>query len=113
MMSDDETRAFTSLADCSGVPGLTPIFGGFRVKTVGAYHVDVLRMLVNWRLVTTPVAFPDVVDRGWCYLGTGPVSFVAVVLAANAWDVADDTEPAGWFKNLQTGELRTWEGGLL
>lgn len=86
--------------------GLEPTDGGYRVKETATHYVDVTRMIYNWRVCRTPKDFPETYDRGWCYAGTGPTSFTAAVLAAMAWDGADDTEPAGWNKNVQTGEWR-------
>jgi hypothetical protein len=86
--------------------GLEHIDGGWRVKTAGTHYLDVMRQIWNWRLVTTPLDDPLGYDRGWCYAGTGPASFLAAVLAAMAWDGADGTEPEGWNKNVQTGEWR-------
>lgn len=94
---------------------LEPIDGGFRVRLSedGRHHLDVLRMLFNWRLVTTPTAGPlagQVYDRGWCYFGHGVTdegvertmgaAFRAAVLAALAWDGSDDTEPNGYDKRV-------------
>jgi hypothetical protein len=80
--------------------------GGFRVKTTATHHIEIMPMIFNYRLVTIPVDDPMFVDRGWCYVGTGPEAFSAAVLAAMAWDGSDDTEPGGWNKNVQTGEWR-------
>ncbi len=87
---------------------LTPIDGGWRIKTTvdGRYHVDVMAMMFGYRVVRTPVVAPYYYDRHWCYVTTGPVTLLLAVLAANAWDGADDTEPDGWNKNGQTGEWR-------
>lgn len=83
---------------------LTPIDGGYRVKLSddGRHHIDLLRMLFNWRVVATPVAHPDCYDRGWCYFGTGDQSFRKALLAALVWDGADDTAPAGYDKQVGT-----------
>jgi hypothetical protein len=92
---------------------LTPIDGGYSVRPSadGRHRIDVLRMLYGWRLVTTPTTGPladQVIDKGWCYFGHGPAAsgrertmrdaFRAAVLAAYAWDGADDTEPVGYDK---------------
>jgi hypothetical protein len=86
--------------------GLTLTDGGFRVKETPWGYVDVVPMIYNWRVCRIPLNDPFSYDRGWCYAGTGPASFAAAVLAARAWDGGDDTEPAGWNKNVQTGEWR-------
>ena len=72
-----------------------------RVKTVGEHHIELIPMLYNWRLHTIRVdAHPmDWSVRYWCYQGRDQAAFVAAVLAALAWDGADDTEPAGWIKS--------------
>jgi hypothetical protein len=86
------------------VENLTPIDGGYRVKLSddGRHHIDMLRMIFNWRVVTTPVDMPLVYDRGWCYFGTGDQSFRKALLAALVWDGADDTAPAGYDKQVGT-----------
>jgi hypothetical protein len=88
---------------------LTPIPGGYRVRETEHYYLDVMKMLLNWRLVTT---YKDDSGwhRGWCYYGTGPQALANAVAAANAWDGSDDTEPDGWDKNLQTGEWKADRG---
>lgn len=77
---------------------LTVIDGGYRIKETETHYIDVMRMLFNWRITTTPKDFPFVYDRGWCYQGTGIIGFLPAALAAIAWDGSDDTEPAGYFK---------------
>ena len=73
---------------------------GYLVKTAGSIRIEVWRMLVNWRIVTTPIDAPGWPIRGWCYRGLGAGTFVAAVIAAHAWDGSDDTEPAGYFKRV-------------
>jgi hypothetical protein len=85
---------------------LVPCDGGYRIKETATHYVDVIRMIYNWRIARVPKACPMTYDRGWCYAGKGPDSFARAVLAAAAWDGADDTEPGGWNKNTQTGEWR-------
>lgn len=80
--------------------------GGWLVKTTETHLVHVLPMVFSYRVATTPVDIPYVYDRHWCYVGLGPLSFTAAVLAAHAWDGADTTEPVGWNKNGQSGEWR-------
>lgn len=72
-----------------------------RVKTVGKYHIEVISMAYNWRVHTIRVdGHPlEWSVRFWCYQGRGAASFTAAVLAAQAWDGADDTEPVGWIKS--------------
>lgn len=71
---------------------------GYRVKTTTTHHIDLYRMIFNWRIVTVPVDAPDFVDRSWYYQGTGLAGFLPAALAAVAWDGSDDTEPPGYFK---------------
>lgn len=87
---------------------IRPIDGGFRVKTnsAGTHHIDVLRMIVNCRIVTTPVDDPTSYDRFWCYAGSDPASVLATIAAAAAWDGDTATEPEGWVRNGQTSERR-------
>lgn len=79
-------------------PDLTPIEGGYRIKTVGSHHIDALFMLFGTvRIVETPVDFPFVYDRFWDF----PDAIMALV-AAYEWDGEPGTEPAGW--------VRAWDG---
>lgn len=85
------------------------IGGGFlsyRVKTANGHHVDIRKMMFNWRIHTVVVGDEFFFGRFWCYAGTGLSVFTAAVLAAAQWDGADKTEPEGWNKNGQTGEWR-------
>jgi hypothetical protein len=73
----------------------------YRVKTVGGVHVELIPMMFNWRIHTVrvdegPMAWSE---RYWCYEGRTQATFVRAVLAAHAWDGADDTEPVGWIKS--------------
>jgi hypothetical protein len=88
----------TDLTDLA--ENLTPIDGGYRVKLSddGRHHIDVLRMIYNWRIAATPVDSPMFIDRAWCYFGTDDESFRKAVLAALVWDGDDSTEPAGYDK---------------
>lgn len=87
---------------------LTTIDGGWRVKTneAGTHYIDVFCMIFNYRIATTPIQMPYLIDRHWCYAGKSSDVFVRCVLAALAWDGAEGTEPVGWNKNGQTGEWR-------
>lgn len=82
---------------------LDPIDGGYHVKDLpDGRCVDVLQMIFNWRVVRTDARGADGVhlsmDRGWCYEGTGMLSFLRAIGEALAWDGADDSEPQGWIK---------------
>ena len=98
----DEHALTLQLADLA--TNLERLDGGFRVKLSddGRHYIDVMLMLFNWRIVTTPVSMPLVYDRGWCYFGTGPASFRNAVMAALVWDGSDDSEPAGYDKKVGT-----------
>lgn len=73
----------------------------YRVKEQAGYFVEVIPMLVNWRLHIVKVDGGELAwsHRHWCYDGLGRTAFTAAVLAAHAWDVADETEPQGWIKS--------------
>jgi hypothetical protein len=73
----------------------------WRVKTTDTHHIEVVPMLVNWRIHTVPIDGGPLAwsDRYWCYEGRGAASFVAAVLAADLWDGRQDTEPVGWKKS--------------
>ena len=93
------------LSDLAG-SRVTVIEGGFRVKETDRHFVDVMLMPVNWRVTTTRKDRPVVLDRYWCYAGTGPSSLVTAVVAVRHWDGSDGSEPVGWNRNGQTGEWR-------
>lgn len=86
--------------------GYTPVY---RIKETEVHYIDLMGMAFNWQIVTTPKRCPLTYDRYWCYVGTGFDVYCRAVLAAYAWDGADDSEPEGWNKNGQTQVLRTDE----
>jgi hypothetical protein len=95
----------------SGAVTMTPLkvdgeTYGWRVKETPTHHIDVLIQIFNFRIARTPKARPLTFDRFYCYAGKGRATLLSAVLAANAWDGADDTEPLGWNKNGQTREWR-------
>lgn len=86
---------------------LVPIEGGFRALETETHYVEIMRMLFNWRLVTTPKSCPLTHDSGWCYPGgTGARALHRVIQAAMEWGGDLSTEPKGWMKNVMTGEYR-------
>jgi hypothetical protein len=85
---------------------VVPVYGGFRLRTIETHFIDVTLMLVNWRVIETRRDFPAVFDRYWCFGGTGLATLLRAARAVADWDCAADTEPEGWVKNGQTGELR-------
>lgn len=82
------------------------IDGGVRVGETETHWIDILTMIVNFRVVTAPKDGPDAYDRYWCYAGRGPVDFVNALVAVMLWAKDGADEPAGWIKNGQTGETR-------
>lgn len=89
----------------AGDLGIHPIDGGYRCKTTenGLYYIDVVEMIYSWRVVRTPVAMPEVYDRGYCYFGfkegtTKDIALMLALAAAVTWDGADDTHPVGFDK---------------
>lgn len=80
------------------LPQLVPVLGGFRVKTTETHHIDVMKMIFNWRVVMTPLDNPMVYDHGWCYFGTGADTLMRAVMAAWAWDGAENTSPSHYDK---------------
>lgn len=95
---------------------LQKIDGGYRVAETETHYIDVLRMTFSWRICETPKAFPEVIDRHWCYNFTRH-TLLSVLATAKSWAFAvnsglvDCPEPAGWNKNGQTGEWRPDERG--
>lgn len=104
-LPDAQVEMARMLSELTGT-GVTPVFGGFRLKETETHYIDAMRMLVNWRVTTTYKDTPYEYDRHWCFAGTGAVTLFRVVLAVAEWDGAGDTEPDGWVKNGQTGEWR-------
>lgn len=76
----------------SSIPELTPVTGGYRVKTVDGWHIDLVPLMRSHRIVERPAARPEHYERYWCYQ-----SAAAAALAAAAWDGSAETEPVGWF----------------
>lgn len=79
---------------------LEVVHGGYRIKTTSKYHIDVMRMLVNWRISVSTLDAPGWPIREWCYQGLSTQTFAAAALAALVWDGSDDTEPPGYFKRV-------------
>jgi hypothetical protein len=80
----------------------------YRVKENAIYYLEVIPMLLEWRLHTVrksdgPLACTQ---RYWDYAGKGRASFVRAILAAHAWDGAGGSEPQGWNWNGQTREWK-------
>lgn len=80
------------------------IDGGIRVRQVGPYYLDCMKMLFNWRLCLTPVDFPMIYEVGYCY--TGPDQFEECF--GDAMDWPDDNPawtPPRHYKNATTGQI--------
>lgn len=75
----------------------------WRVKSTASHHIDILGMIYNFRIVTTPRDCELVWDRGWCYFGRDEGTFIRAVLAAMAWDGSDESEPLGFDKRVGAG----------
>lgn len=77
------------------VPNAIPIDGGWHIKDLGGGRcVDVMKMLFNYRIVTSGNGHVFA-EHGWCYFGHGvddgklrtmQTALVAAVLAAAAWN---------------------------
>ena len=65
----------------------------YRAGETASAYIEVVPMLFNDRIIVVPKSAPYTYDRYWCYQKGG-----AAILAALAWDGADDTEPVGWIK---------------
>jgi len=64
-----------------------------RIKVVGEYAIDVVPTGRGARITWQPTwAPPRSAYRAWCYYG----SVTAAVLAAQAWDGLEGSEPAGY-----------------
>jgi hypothetical protein len=86
--------------------GIEPIDGGYRIGETETHIIDVMRMLYNWRITTTPKHSPLTYDGGWCYVGTDPGTFLKAVVAAKIMIETGADQPCGWNKNVMTGEWR-------
>lgn len=81
-----------------------------RVKSTPTHHIDVYQTIFNWRLATTPVAYPWAGhSRGWCY--PGQHGFVRAYQQALLWPDEDDEdahEPELWYKAIHgaSGRVR-------
>lgn len=76
--------------------------GVWRVKTTANWHVEIIPMAFNYRVVLTPVGFLEGWDHGWCYFGKSATALAAAVLAAQAFDPEVESAPAGYDKALTT-----------
>lgn len=74
------------------------LYEHYRIKTlVDGRQIIVAPQAVNWRIAV--VRDRDWGGRYWCYEGLSQMSFMLAVLAANAWDGAENTEPVAWRKS--------------
>lgn len=79
---------------------VTPIVGGWRVRSTAHWHLDVMQMAYgNLRIVETFRDNEWGYDRGWCY----HASLLECVLRCGSFDPEDRTaEPEGWVKQVGT-----------
>ena len=71
-----------------------PIPGGWLIKTVGPYDIQVRVLMSCARIVAQHQDDPpDTPSAYWCYYGATKTA--SAVLAAQAWDGRPDTVPAG------------------
>ncbi len=78
--------------------GAVAIEGGWRVRTTERFHIDVIRMGFNWRMVTTYKDSDWQYERGWCY----QEPLVVIILRCATFDPDIGEEPAGWVKEVRT-----------
>ena len=73
---------------------LERIDGGWLVKRVGDYEVQLVEMFSCARIIAQHVDDPPRTPSAyWCYYG--PSRLVAATLAARAWDGSLESAPAG------------------
>lgn len=72
----------------------------FTVKETDEWLIEVCPMIFNWRVVLTPRDCPETWEHGWCYFGTGELTFLRAVAAAQAFDPATESAPMGYDKAL-------------
>lgn len=78
-----------------------PIEGGYRIKTVGDYNVDVVLFGESARISLTHLGMPyGTWDAVYCYYG--PERLRRAVYAANEWDGSPVSEPAGYDRVWRT-----------
>lgn len=77
-------------------------------NTPGTWHVArrnstdifVTEMIFNWRIITSPVEFPLILNGGWCYFGKDFDSFTRALAAAHAFTPCEGSEPEGYDKEV-------------
>jgi hypothetical protein len=74
-------------------PPTTDDYGVTTFGTWGGYYIQVMRMIVNHRIVMTPIDNTTGYEHGWCY-----PTMTAAVLALLAWNPDTDGEPPGYTK---------------
>lgn len=80
--------------DLASQVSLRPDGTAWRVQETETAYIEVAPMMFNDRVMVVPKDSPFTYGRYWCYQKGG-----AAILAALAWDGADDTEPVGWIKS--------------
>lgn len=82
-----------------------PGYQGWRVRTAGGYHADVLGMLVNWRLGLVPEGtYAPVPERFWCFGGRDGVALALAMGNAALFDGSDGWQPTGFTRAWDKGE---------
>ncbi len=73
----------------------------YRTVTLGSWggwHIQIMPMIFNDRVVLVPENNPLMIDYGWCFPKGG-----AAAQAAYAWNPATQAEPAGYIKAVLPG----------
>lgn len=71
---------------------------GYVIRRTDNWSIEVWPMLYNWRVVLVPPGPPSTVWKGYCYFGTEVGTMARAILAANAWEDPEHTDPAGFDK---------------
>lgn len=93
MLAMFEATATTRIVE-PGEPGMR-----LRVATVADRHVDVLLMLVTWRVVEWPVDDPTGYGRYWCYTDATSLLSGLLIWSRDGYrNAGAGGEPIGWVK---------------
>lgn len=72
--------------------------GVWRILETDENYIEIIPMLVNFRVVETPRERLYEHGRFWCYPAGGPLHFAIVVLNVLEWGGDPNSEPTGWAK---------------
>jgi hypothetical protein len=75
---------------------------GVRVMTTDRCHVDLVRMIFNWRICETDLGAGLSYGRYWCFPGTGNETFDRALAEALRYGGRPDDQPAGFIKSWET-----------